>query len=469
MTRLLCLLSALHLLSGCSSADTPPEAVGGTGGGAAGGAGGAGTAGPGSGSGGSGDARPEGSGGLAGTGGSGGVGGAARDGAVRTMLPDASGVVPDVPVPADAFDAGSAMDAAAPDVRPRSDARPPDGGFRYPDPDGRLCGNARHTLAKTPAELLVVLDRSNSMAEATSPGRTRWDDARDAVINAVTSSSNLAWGLKVFPSISMGPIFPPPPPPIPPPGMIPPPPAPPAPPPTLPPVPPAPIPGGGACGIAGGVEVAVGFGRAGVIGNALMHAGPPTAPLGSGTPTEPAILAGTAYLKAVTTALPKYMVLVTDGQPTCATSRMGVLANPVSASVEALSAAAAGGIKTFVIGIRTAAFTANLNLLADAGGMPRAMQPRYYPAENRADLDAALQAITVAVTTCVFPLVTRPLDPDFVGVTVGSTPAPRDLDRIDGWDYVNNGTAIEIYGRACDALKTGAAQTADIHFGCPTP
>jgi hypothetical protein len=56
---------------------------------------------------------------------------------------------------------------------------------------------------------------------------------------------------------------------------------------------------------------------------------------------------------------------------------------------------------------------------------------------------------------------------DFVGVTVGSVRVPRDLDRIDGWDYVNNGTAIEIYGADCDALRTGAAQNTDIQFGCP--
>jgi hypothetical protein len=432
MSRRPCLLSAPGLIvlvclqSGCSSdRELAGGSAGGTGGSAGDARGGSGTGG----------SAPSGAAGAdAQPGGAGRPGGAGGGGAPGSSFRDAGQARPDArldAVAANAADGGGALDAAAPDRRLRSDVVVPDGGFRYPDPNARLCGSARHTLSRTPAELLVVLDRSGSMAAVTTPGRTRWLDARDAVIGAVRNAGNLAWGLKVFPSIGTT---------------------------------------GSACAVGTGVEVGVGFGHAGPIGNALLHAGPPTAPLGGGTPTEPAILAGTAYLKAVTTALPKYMVLVTDGQPTCA-----ILPNPVlslqaaalEATIKAMTDAAAAGLKTFVIGMGAAALGANLNRLADAGGMPRAGEPRYYPAENQADLDTALQAISRAVTTCVFPLVTRPLDPDFVGVNVGSMRVPRDLDRIDGWDYANNGTAIEIYGSACDALKTGAAENADIHFGCP--
>jgi hypothetical protein len=429
MSRLLCLLIAL-LLS-CSSDPEPARGGGGGTGGMAGAGGGSASGGPGTGGSAPGgaataDAQPG--------GGAGGLGGAGRGGAPGPSFRDAARTSPDAPVDAaaDAADGGRVQDAAAPDLRIRSDAQVPDGGFRYPDPQGRLCGSARHTLSKTPAELLVVLDRSGSMATPTTPGRTRWFDARDAVIGAVSNAGNLAWGLKLFPSIGAN--------------------------------------TGSVCAVGTGVDVGVGFGHAGAVGNALMHAGPPTASLGSGTPTEPAILGGTAYLKTVTTPLQKYMVLVTDGLPTCA-----ILPDPalpsaaagLEATVKALDYAAAAGVRTFVIGISSAMSLANLNRLADAGGMPRAVEPRYYPAESQSDLDAALQAISRAVTTCVFPLVTRPLAPDFVGVSVGSMRVPRDLDRIDGWDYVNNGTAIEIYGPTCDALKTGVAENADIHFGCP--
>jgi hypothetical protein len=440
MRPLVCLLSALGLLAGCSSSATPPRDAAGTGGTggslAPPGFGGV----PGSGGGGAGGAGGSGAGG--GAGGSGGSGGSgdprASDGGGGTGggtpgvgFPDAGGGRPDTAVDGGAPDrsgdgaaADVTVDAPAADMRVGSDARPPDGGFRYPNPDGPLCGNARHTLSKTPADLLVVLDRSGSMGMTTTPGRTRWDDARDAVIDAVTRGTGFAWGLKVFPSIRAV----------------------------------------GNCDVTATVEVPVGFDHAPAITNALMHAGPPTAPLGAGTPTEQGILAGTDFLKTVTTSAPKYMVLVTDGEPTCP----GIPgAPPLDGTIKAVSDAAAAGFRTFVIGMSTASLAANLNRLADAGGKPRSAEPRYYPAENRADLDGALEAISRAVTTCVFPLVTRPLDPDFVGVTVGSMLVPRDLQRTEGWDYVPDGTAIEVYGRACEDLKTGAAKNADIYFGCP--
>ena len=461
MNRLACLLV---VVAACSSPPKPPgggsgggvatggsggqaPGFGGTGGGFGGGSGGSGGGGGGAGGGlgGSGGAPAtdaaaggggSGGGGSGGTGGGGqGGGGAGGTGGAGGLVRDAAGndtgwggvdARPDAA--ADAGDAASAdapaMDAPV-DMRVGSDARPPDGGFRYPNPDGRLCGNARHTLAKTPAEVLVVLDRSSSMmtASPSGAGRTRWDDARDAVNAAVAGNSNLAWGLKLFPTGSV------------------------------------------MCAVDSNVEVPVGFGHGQAITNAMLPAGPPTGMLGGTTPTEPALYVGNEYLKTVTTPLPKYMVLVTDGLPSCA--RMaGAL--PLEAAVTLLASAAAAGIQTFVVGIGTGpSETGNLNRMAEAGGRPRAADPKYYPAQNQADVDAALQAITRAVTTCTFPLVTRPLDPEFVSVTVGPRLVPRDLDHVDGWDYIQNGTGIEIYGPSCDALKTGTAANAGIHFGCP--
>jgi hypothetical protein len=54
-----------------------------------------------------------------------------------------------------------------------------------------------------------------------------------------------------------------------------------------------------------------------------------------------------------------------------------------------------------------------------------------------------------------------------VAVTVGNAPLIRDLSHQQGWDYVNNGAAIQIYGNSCDDLKKGVAQGAGIFYGCP--
>ena len=433
---------ALALLSGCDTGPHPvrpgrPDAAAGTDGGSGGFGGGggsrpdaAGSGGSGGfGSGGSGGFGSGGSGGRGGTGGSGGTGG--QDAGFDAPDSGETGDTPDVAVDspmADAVDGADAppADAPGPDVveaHPH-DATVPDGGWRYPNPDGRLCGNSKHTLGKTPAEFLIVLDRSGSMAALTTPPRTRWDDARDAVYDAVLASQNFAWGVKLFP---MGP---------------------------------------GSCTIGPSVEVPVAFSSGPALQAAIDPAGPPGGPLGNGTPTESALRAGTAYLKTVTSMLPKYLLLVTDGAPTCLGDNPS--ARDEANAIAAITDAAAAGFRTFVIGIATAtADIDTLNKMADAGGTARAGATHYYPASNRADLDAAIQTITRAVTNCVFPLVTKPLDPDFVGVTVGGSLIPRDLDWIEGWDYTNSGTAIEIHGSACETLKTGMTLNVGIHFGCP--
>jgi hypothetical protein len=93
--------------------------------------------------------------------------------------------------------------------------------------------------------------------------------------------------------------------------------------------------------------------------------------------------------------------------------------------------------------------------------------PRFYPVANRAELDAVLQAITVAITTCVFPLAAPPLDRDYVGVTVDSRLIPRDPSHVQGWDYTMNGKSVEIFGSECADLKSGAAMSVGVHYGCP--
>jgi hypothetical protein len=72
--------------------------------------------------------------------------------------------------------------------------------------------------------------------------------------------------------------------------------------------------------------------------------------------------------------------------------------------------------------------------MAVAGGKPRAGMPKFYAAVNRAELYAALAAITLAISNCVFPLAVPPLDSGFVGVRVDGQLIPRDPAHAQGWD-----------------------------------
>jgi hypothetical protein len=303
----------------------------------------------------------------------------------------------------------------APVDRPRL----PDGQFHYPGLDGKLCGSDEYILPRFEAEVLVLLDRSGSMAGKLGAS-TKWQDAAKVVKAAVTNSRNVSWGLKLFPT------------------------------------------GTQACAASPTIEVPLAMGSGAAIGAAVDGTGP----LGEGTPIWATMKAATAHLQSLTPSRPRHIVLVTDGAPTC---RDG---NPDSRdeaqAIAAIQDAARAGFQTLVIGIATtAADAATLDKMAVAGGAPRAGTPRHYPAGSQAELTAVLDAIVASLTPCVFPQAMRPLDPDYVTVTVDRAPLVRDLSHKQGWDYVDGGAAIRIYGAACDDLKRGVASGAGIFHGCP--
>ena len=316
------------------------------------------------------------------------------------------------------------VDAALPLDRPTFEVpadrpRLPDGQFHYPSLDGKLCGSDEYTLPKFKAEVLVLLDRSGSMTGKLGAS-TKWEDAAKVVKAAVTNSRNVSWGLKLFPT------------------------------------------GSEACAASSTVEVPLAMGSAAAIATAVDGTGP----LGEGTPITATMKAAAAHLQSLTPSGRKHIVLVTDGAPTCRDGNPN--GRDEAQAIAAIDSAAKAGFQTLVVGIATAAAdVATLDKMAVAGGAPRAGTPRYYPAGSQAELSAVLDGIIASLTPCVFPLANRPLDPNYVTVTVGTTPLIRDLSHQQGWDYVNNGAAIQIYGGACDDLKKGAASGAGIFYGCP--
>lgn len=274
-------------------------------------------------------------------------------------------------------------------------------------------------LPRFKAEVLVLLDRSGSMTGKLGAS-TKWRDAADVVKAAVTNNRDVSWGLKLFPT------------------------------------------GTQACAASPTVEVPLAMGSEAAIATAVDGTGP----AGEGTPITAVTKAATAHLQSLPPTGPKHIVLVTDGAPTCRDGDPN--ARDEVAAVAAIESAARAGFQTLVIGLATAAADAvTLDKMAVAGGSPRAGTPRYYPAGSQAELSAVLDAIVASLTPCVFPLANPPLDPTYVTVTVDRTPLPRDLLHKQGWDYVNNGAAIQIYGGACDDLKRGAASSAGIFYGCP--
>jgi hypothetical protein len=279
------------------------------------------------------------------------------------------------------------------------------------------CGLTTVKLDKNPPELLLVFDRSSSMNQAVGAGMTRFTAAQAAIADALgRTETSILWGLKLFPSAMY-------------------------------------------CGVTPAVDTPIAIMNAGAVNTAVMVNKPGT--VTSGTPTNAAVDAAVAVLKARTTTAHKYLVLATDGEPDCTG------ATSDDTAIAAVTSAAAAGFPTFVVGIATAMTNADrvLNAMATAGGQPKVGGATlYYSAANKDELTTALTQIIAQVTSCSFALTAVPPSPDDVAVNVnGARVAPGAA----GWTYGPNMTSIDIHGPACDALKSAMTSDVSIIFGCP--
>ena len=304
---------------------------------------------------------------------------------------------------------------------------------------GRTCGLQSFELERKPAEVLLVLDRSASMkdppdgATNTTP---KWDLILPAVKKVIMDSDTaLSWGLKTFPE------------------------------------------GEGSECVAGSVTNKVDVPMAAMNATAVVNQINMTTDEGNGTPTGDAINAAVVYLKSLTSTNPKYILLATDGEPSCAgTSEGSSTARPYA--VAAVRAAATAGIHTFVVGVATTKASAKmvLNELADAGleprDDPRPLADHFYLGTTQAELASALAVITGSVASCIFPLNPPPPvlnNPNKLGVylTGNMTKIPYDPTMTNGWSYVDTAnSAVRVYGDWCEMIKGAGSNMVQIVFGC---
>jgi hypothetical protein len=307
---------------------------------------------------------------------------------------------------------------------------------------GRTCGLQMFSLERKPAEVLLLLDRSASMQDPPDSTTTtpKWDLVL-AAVKQVVMDTNMAvsWGLKVFPEGT-----------------------------------------GDAC-VAGSVTSKIDVPIAPDNATNVINAIDATTDAGNGTPTGDAENAAVAYLQTLTDSNPKYVLLATDGEPSCAaipTSESTSNARPYA--VTAVTNAATAGFDTFVVGVATtkSSDTSTLNMLADAGKVPvddpRPLANHFYLGSTQAQLTTALQVITGQVSSCVFPLNPPPPvlnDPNKLGVyfTSSDMKIPYDASMTNGWAYTDtNDTAVKVYGMWCDMIENAGDNMVKIIYGCPT-
>ena len=321
---------------------------------------------------------------------------------------------------AGSFDNSSA--AGRPMVQPVSDA-----GGTVIAPDEVVCGVQDFDRQPKPAEVLLVLDRSGSMENELDSGETRWDAIVPTLVSAIeATSAGIRWGLKSYPELdeteSCAPES-----------------------------------------IVPTIHVPI----AEMSGGTVVEEVEATTPLGDGTPTGDAIRFGLDHLRerAMRSDNPKFMLLATDGEPNCPEE-----GDALDYTIAAIAEALAAGFPTFVVGVDTTDEDTidNLNAMADAGGRPRAGDPRFYLASTQAEIETALEEITGEVASCIFDLDPPPPVPDNIAVDFNGMRAERDPTLQNGWEYTRDDhTQLQVHGPWCERIKSEGQSVVNIKYGCP--
>jgi hypothetical protein len=198
-----------------------------------------------------------------------------------------------------------------------------------------------------------------------------------------------------------------------------------------------------------------------------------------GTPTGETLQAADAYQGLHDAARRNFVLLVTDGIPTCPNadghmppnSTQQQLDQDAALALQAVQTLHGNGIDTFVIGLGegTAANPTLLNQMAEAGGQPRVGDPKYYQVNSQSELQQVLTSIGGMVIGCNLALGTVPEYPNYLWVFFNGVQVPRDKTHANGWDYDGTNNQINFYGGYCDQLRTGAVTNVDIKMGCAPP
>jgi len=194
----------------------------------------------------------------------------------------------------------------------------------------------------------------------------------------------------------------------------------------------------------------------------------------TGTPTAAVVNNAVQYMQGLTDPNPKFLLLATDGEPNCAGGNLNT--NDDVGAENAVAAAKAAGIPTFVVGIATAtdaAATKALNTMAVNGGEAQVgAATQYYAVTDTADLLTVLAKIISAATPCTIPLsgITGSLDKVAVSAkeAAGQTVEIRH-DDTNGWSYTDaTKTAIILNGDACRNLQTVTYTAFQFIYTCAT-
>ena len=291
------------------------------------------------------------------------------------------------------------------------------------------------------ADVMIVLDRSSSMigvsgdAAQLFSGPNRWQPTTQA-LNALVSDFGelIAFGLTVFPGTTGG-VF-----------------------------------GGGGQCTPGSVVAPPALDNAGQITGQIQQATPGGILNVGLTPTSTGLAAalqtlGDRNFSPDAPKTPAYVILVTDGQPSC--DGLGTTTQPdIDAAVSAIGELNAANIPTYVLGYDIATVagadgfnpSATMNQFAQAGGTEQ-----YFEVGNGA-FESTIRDIAAQAVSCSFDLNEVPPDLDYVLVTIDGQQINLNDPTLAGWHI--EGSTIHLQDGACNAIKDGRRHDIQVRIVC---
>jgi hypothetical protein len=305
------------------------------------------------------------------------------------------------------------------------------------------CHDREFDVSQGRPDVLILLDRSNSMCPDVGPEYLR--HAKDAIRGIVEEWQNqIAFGYTYFPSRLCVPMS----------SFI--------------------------CTPTTSMHVEVEPGNA----SAIMDALDATDCCG-GTPIAESLDYTRRYYEGLADGRAHHVLLVTDGAPNCnaGLNRMTCVCtyNPDEGcvddtdslnclddvrTVEAAAALFAAGMPVHVLGLAEAAIEWSwvMDEIALAGGTEEAVL-----AEEAEAIAEAMNVVAGDVAPCRFELIPGEVaDPEAVYFLVDGVEVDRDPRHEDGWDWVNAWT-VDFYGPACDRIVEGGALVVTARINCDAP
>ena len=359
------------------------------------------------------------------------------DGFVTDGVVDGDGV--------DAMDTIVDYDTIAPDNG--YDTIPPDIPEAY---EPELCGESDFNISRVIPDVLILLDRSNSMGYS-PPTPPLWNTIRNAIITVTAAMADSIWfGLMSFPN-SKAPNE--------------------------------------CAGLSNQCTAPTLDGWNVPIAETTLAFDIETALMSlstcGGTPIAMSLQSAGQYLLTLTDDHPKYIILATDGAPNCNES----LSYPCTCTGDncvlnnlnclddvrtygVLAELCANGINTYVLGMGGATEWADVMNQMAINGCTDAP----YAADDPASIQAALDDIAGAVASCQFDLNCADIpDPDMVNFYFDGEAIPRDTTRTNGWDWIDpcdstsdESGIVEFFGVPCERIMNSEVETVSATFGCPT-